>query len=863
MDGELSKPFLKENSTGSDSLFESDGDGSGHDQRGRNSRNSGYHEDCHRGGDSLANEMVPRRDMEDFSGDINLFKTTPHQNRSWRNLGRRAQRAVRQNFASLKQLLAPHHHSIPQSRRTRGIYKLVSHEGDLPLPSSDHFRRSLAFCENEAPLHNYESYDYDEHHSLVRRIKVRSQTEFSKQSAMVTKWVLTFIIAMFVAFIAVIIQISTFSIIDAKFSVMQKMIDSKSPLTAYLFFCGLNASLALIAACIVALWEPMSIGSGIPEIKCTLNGLKLPRIVRIKTLFAKVIGIIFSVSSGLPVGAEGPMIHSGAVCGAGISQGKSTSFALSSSFKYFKPFRNDRAKRDFISCGAAAGVACAFGAPIGGVLFALEEGSSFWNIDLTWRTFFCAMSSTFMWGIIWVQVRHSAETFHESEIFVFGDVSASRHHSSIFSLVDLLFFIAIGALGGLFGALYNKMNKSLSKQRMRHLKSSRSKIAEVLFISLVVSNIVFALPLIIGTCKNLESSHSKLSFVRFTCKDGEYHDLGTLLFTQSHLTIKHLLHSDEDFSYSTLSTVCVSFFFLSCWTYGSSIPSGLFVPNLLTGAALGRIVGQLLKDCAFIDHIDVGTYALVGAAAVLGGMARMTISLTVIIIEATGDLTHGLPIMVTLLVSKWVGDFFNEGLYDIHIHLKQYDFLGWFPPHISNYLLAMDVMHTSIKVLDEVEKVSTIYEILKNCTHNGFPVVSGKTMVFRGLMLRKHLCMILFHRRFFKMKPVPYKTRHLLDYDDLEEIYPRFKDIESIQLEPSDMDSWIDLTPYMNPSPFVIQEHSPVTQVFNIFRTMGLRHLTIVNKSNQAVGMITRKDLTDVRFRKQLQVILDSEKNHV
>ena len=73
----------------------------------------------------------------------------------------------------------------------------------------------------------------------------------------------------------------------------------------------------------------------------------------------------------------------GAIVGGGLSQGKTTTFKRD--LNCFHYFRNDDAKRQFVACGTAAGVAAAFGAPIGGTLFNIEEGASYYPLpEASW-----------------------------------------------------------------------------------------------------------------------------------------------------------------------------------------------------------------------------------------------------------------------------------------------------------------------------------------------------------------------------------------------------------------------------------------------------------------------------------------------
>lgn len=101
----------------------------------------------------------------------------------------------------------------------------------------------------------------------------------------------------------------------------------------------------------------------------------------------------------------------------------------------------------------------------------------------------------------------------------------------------------------------------------------------------------------------------------------------------------------------------------------------------------------------------------------------MTISLTVIIMETTGNISFALPLILTLISAKWTGDFFNEGIYDTLIQMSGVPLLPWEPPPLVHNIYASEVMSHPVITLKSVENVGHIVELLKLTTYNGFPVV--------------------------------------------------------------------------------------------------------------------------------------------
>ncbi len=163
------------------------------------------------------------------------------------------------------------------------------------------------------------------------------------------------------------------------------------------------------------------------------------------------------------------------------------------------------------------------------------------------------------------------------------------------------------------------------------------------------------------------------------------------------------------------------------------------MPSLLSGAVIGRFVGELLQHVASdAGPAHPGIYALVGACAMLAGVGRITISLAMILTEATGTGIFGLPIFMVVVIATWVGNYFTRGIYDLHIiELKQIPLLEESPADVMVRYGVKDIMSSQVVSLQAVEKVQRLVDILASCPHHGFPVVENGTKKIEARRLKK------------------------------------------------------------------------------------------------------------------------------
>ncbi|KAF9614091.1 hypothetical protein IFM89_015353 [Coptis chinensis] len=608
---------------------------------------------------------------------------------------------------------------------------------------------------------------------------------------------------------------------------------------AFVAYVGCNLLLAVAAACLCAYVAPAAAGSGIPEVKAYLNGVDANAILAPSTLFVKIFGSIFGVAGGFVVGKEGPMVHTGACIANLLGQGGSRKYHLT--WKWLRYFKNDRDRRDLITCGAAAGVAAAFRAPVGGVLFALEEVASWWRSALLWRTFFTtAVVAVVLRGLIEYCRSGKCGLFGQGGLIMF-DVSSAM---TTYSTPDLLAVLVLGIIGGVFGSLYNYLvDKVLRTYSIINEKGAAFKVLLVIIISLLTSCCSYGLPWL-GKCTpcpaNLKEPCPTIgrsgNFKNFQCQPGHYNDLASLFLNTNDDAIRNLFSSgtEDEFYISTLLIFFAAIYCLGIITYGIAIPSGLFIPVILAGASYGRFVGTILGP---ITDLDVGLFALLGAASFLGGTMRMTVSMCVILLELTNDLLMLPLVMLVLLVSKTVADSFNKGVYDQIVKMKGLPYMeAHAEPYMRN-LVARDVVSGPLVSFSGVEKVANILHALKMTRHNGFPVVDEPPFSVApelfGVVLRSHLLVLLKGKRFSKEKVVIGEAilQTFGAFDFAKPGSGKGLKLDDVEIEEEEMEMYVDLHPFTNASPYTVVETMSLAKAAVLFRELGLRHLCVIPKT--------------------------------
>ncbi|XP_020265628.1 putative chloride channel-like protein CLC-g [Asparagus officinalis] len=622
---------------------------------------------------------------------------------------------------------------------------------------------------------------------------------------------------------------------------------------AFAVFTISNFVLLMVASIITVYVAPAAAGSGIPEVKAYLNGVDAPDIFSLRTLIVKIIANVAAVSSSLHVGKAGPMVHTGACIASLIGQGGSRKYGLTC--KWLRYFKNDRDRRDLVTCGSGAGIAAAFRAPVGGVLFALEAMSSWWRSALLWRAFFTtAVVAVMLRALIDICNSGKCGSFGKGGLIMF-DVTSDH---VAYHLVDLPPVILLGVIGGILGSLYNfLMEKVLRIYSLINGKCRAYKLLLAAIVSILTSCCLFGLPWLApcqpcpaGIKEACPSIGKTGNFKNFQCPPNHYNDLASLFFNTNDDTIRNLYTSGTDSVFDKFSVLVffITSYFLGIISYGVVAPSGLFVPVILIGATYGRFVGILMGSRSTLDH---GLFAVLGSASLLAGTMRMTVSVCVIILELTNNLLLLPLVMLVLLISKTVADSFNANIYDLIVKLKGLPYLeAHAEPYMRN-LTVSDVVTGPLRMFNGVEKVGNIVHILKTSGHNGFPVIDeppfSNSPVLFGLVLRAHLLVLLKKKDF--LPACVLSSGNASACYSAEEFAKRGigkrDSIDDIELTAEEMEMFVDLHPFTNASPYTVVETMSLAKALILFRELGLRHLLVVPKSSSrapVVGILTRHD---------------------
>lgn len=482
---------------------------------------------------------------------------------------------------------------------------------------------------------------------------------------------------------------------------------------------------------------------------------------------------------------------------------------------------------------------------VGGILFALEEVSYYFPPKTLFRTFFCCIAAALTLKFL--------DPYGTGKIVLF-----EVRYLTDWKFFEVGVFALLGVLGGTLGALFIKASRLWAKTFRRIGVIKSYPMLEVFVVAVITGLVSFwnrytRIPVaellyeLAAPCSAFSSSEHAL------CPTQE----------EIPQTIRYLFAA---FVIKAILTIV---------TFGIKVPAGIYVPSMVVGGLLGRIVGHLVQlfilkypDLAFFANcpndgspescVVPGVYALVAAGATMCGVTRLSVTLAVILFELTGSLEHVLPFSMGVLIAKWTADALEPlSIYDLLTDMNAYPYLD----------------HKVRPVFDtDLGDITSELNANRYIDISSSPLVSAKSLRFKLEYL--HMAgeldgglPILRDNALVGLIPGPdleYALDHLESEEDAmclmslrderRDSEPRAEmhtaggnggadedeaTITNDEPTPAEEDP-TDFTRYIDPAPVSLEVSAPMDLVFECFVKLGLRYICVLQHGIY-IGMVHKK----------------------
>jgi len=405
---------------------------------------------------------------------------------------------------------------------------------------------------------------------------------------------------------------------------------------------------------IIYFFAPEAKGHGVPEVMQAI--LLKGGVIRGRVAFIKTIASAITIGTGGSVGREGPIIQIGSSLGSIAGQ-------------FFRV--PSKRLKTLVACGAAAGIAAAFNAPIAGALFAVE----IILMDFAVAQFSPIVISSVMATVI-------SRSFE-------GDFAAFIVPKyELISPYEIGFYFILGALSGFVAYLFIK-TLYFSEDYFDNKLKFPEYLKPVLG-GLGVGIVALVFPQIMGV---------------------------------GYDTINNALFGNMIW-YIALALVFIKILATSL-TLGSGGSGGIFAPSLFMGAMLGYFFGSFVHQYFPDISASPGAYALVAMGGLVAGTTRAPITAIIIVFELTSDYHIILPLMITCIISTILSARFSrESIYTLKLLLRNIGIKEGVDTNVMDSIDVKNVYKTDFESIDSSDNFSQVVNKVLNGKEFDFPVLT-------------------------------------------------------------------------------------------------------------------------------------------